>query len=168
MHLVQALDLIKTSLLRRLRVFRAKLGASPFFLRHVVLGQKENFHVRIGVDQQRRAGFQPSGEVKEIIVLAEAVEVIGAFSFSGSKQDERAAFHLLGQRHAASMIVSIVLALSCAGADAGGKGPQAYPQRLLRHTHSVFTDKRSEFYHETRSMLYSLRLWNIGFLAFKQ
>src|SRR5438445_8178783 len=121
MHFVQAFDFVKAGLLRSLRILRAKLGASPFFLGYVVLGQKENFNVRIGVDEQRRAGLEPSGEVKEIIILTETVEIFGAFSFSGSKQDERSAFHLFGQRHAASMIVSIVLALGRAGADAGGK-----------------------------------------------
>src|SRR5438270_13685068 len=147
MRLVQAFDFVEAGLLRSLRILWAKLGASPFLLRYVVLCQKKNFNVRIGVDQQRRAGLEPSGEVKEIIVLPEAIKIIRAFSFSGSKQDERSAFHLFGQRHAAGMIVGIVLALGRAGADAGGKDPEAYQQRSLSQAHSVFSGKRSEFYH---------------------
>src|SRR6476620_7646756 len=129
MHLVQAFNFVKAGLLRSLRILRAKLGASPFFLRYVVLSQEKNFHVRIGVDEQRGAGLQPSGEVKEIIVLAKAVKIIRPFSFSGSKQDESAAFHLFSQRHTAGAIVRIVLALSCVGANAEKNDRRTHKQR---------------------------------------
>src|SRR5579864_4022829 len=131
MHLVQAFNFVKAGLLRGLRIFRAKLGSSPLFLGYVMLGQKEDFNVGIRVDEQRRARFEPSGEIKEVILLAKAIKIIRAFSFRGSKQDERAAFHLFGQRDAASMVISIVLALRCVGTDTGGKDTQAYQQRLF-------------------------------------
>src|SRR6476620_11518022 len=126
MHLVQAFNFVKAGLLRSLRILRAKLGASPFFLRYVVLSQEKNFHVWIGVDEQRGAGLQPSGEVKEIIVLAKAVKIIRPFSFSWSQQVESAPIPLFSQLPTAGVIVRNALPFRCIGTDARDQHPRTY------------------------------------------
>ena len=107
--------------LRRFGVVRPKLRPGPLFLRIIVARKKQNLGVGtrrllvlthdLGRNEHGRAGLVQTGEVVEVVVLAESVESVGPFGLHRREQHHHAAVGLARKRHAARAVVGVGLAV---------------------------------------------------------
>ncbi len=117
-------DAVKTGDLWGLWIFRTEFGASPFFLDQVTRREKENlsvgasrcvtlrFHRRS--DEQGRTRLAQTGEIKEVILLAKAIDVVGPLVFHGREEHDDAG-RLPGERLSPSMVVGARLTFESNG-----------------------------------------------------
>jgi hypothetical protein len=120
-HLVERGHAIKAGDLRSLGIVGSELGAGPLFLRAVVCRKKKNFGVGVGrmvlaglfggCYYYGRARLAPAGEIKEIVVLAEAVQVVRSLALNRREEHDNAILHRLRKRNAAGAVVGSGLAI---------------------------------------------------------
>src|ERR1700716_922696 len=85
-QLTHLFDAVEAGDLRGFRIFRAEVGARPFFLNQVSSRKKEDLTVgssgyvplglQRGPDEQRRTRLGQTGEIKKVILLAKTINVV--------------------------------------------------------------------------------------------
>ena len=120
-QIVEHFDFIESCNSSRIGIFRPELRPSPLFLRRIPIGKKENLNIRMSRivpfgfsrcgDQQRGTRLGPSGQIKEIVVGAIAVEIIRSLRLAGREQQHSRVASFAGQGLAAGAIVGIGLTI---------------------------------------------------------
>ena len=95
--MIERVYTIKTSDFRRVGVVGSQLGSGPSLLNTIVCREEENLCVRTrGIvaaclrstrNQNGRSGFGPTGEIEEVVVLAESIKIVRAFGFHRREED---------------------------------------------------------------------------------